>query len=393
MERERIFLDIREIAQDQNNPDRPVFGTSTITFCNSESNKATRRTNEILDRCIQTGILDPRAQIGNRALVHDLNGMAFVELTVPSGVSYYTHARVLSGENGIKYQYGTGAKIQEVNNFTVISGPCLFSAQSAQAKDKDGKIYPLSDPLSLDSVEQKITDITINPNLQPYETDAILRLTQVISSLNKDKNVTVALNVPRLEYWFYALDLYQRGLFEQSVLGKWFSEVNRRAAGLENLIQRRLPTEFKVARVNPLTSVEQTILEGVRDGNERLFENSVDVLRKSDSIWDDIISQEDPKRFSELGYLSYPMAHLLTVQNKDQMTIVVESPEETKIMDKTLKLIKGTVDSATVLGLYPHPNLLIKSNPSIGNGKRFMYYYNAHGSSSERREIFKANRK
>lgn len=392
MEKERIFLNIREIAQGQGNPDSPVFGTSTITFCDSESNKATRRTKEILDRCIQTGILDASVQVGNRALVHDLNGMAFVELTVPSGVPYYTQARVLSGENGTKYQYGTSVKLKEVDNFTVISGPCLFSAPSAQAIDKDGKIYSLSDPLSLDSVEQKITDVRVDSNLQPYEIDAILRLTQVISSLNKKKNVTVALNIPRLEYWFYALDLYERGLFEQSALGKWFSEVNKRAAGLENLIQRRLPPEFNVSKANPLTPVEQRILEGVKNGGEHLFEESVDVLRDN-PIWNYAISREEPKRFSQLGYLSYPMAHLLTIQNKDQMTVVVESPEETKIMDKTLKLIKGTVDSATVLGLYPHSNLLIKGNQINGNGKRFLYYYGSQGSSAEKREIIEANRK
>lgn len=397
MERKQHFLQLKDVVGHTNGNGNgiatngrqvPVFGLSPIELSSIIDSKPARRSGELLQRAVDVGIFNPKVRVTNEAIIHTKNGLAFTKIVLPNGTSYFTHARVLSEKKGVS----NTEKVKDVDALKVISGPCLFSAPAVEAKDERGYIHHITDPLSLNSLTRKITSISVDTRIQPYEIDAVLRLSQVISGLNQDKQITIVLNVPRIEYWFYALDLYQRGQIDTQQLTDWFGQINTRAQGLEHLIERRIPNSFTVNRINPLKSTDTAILDHLRSKRKNLFENIVDILANSDPVWNDAIGKTTPKTFTELGFLSYPVAHLLTARSGKHLTVVVENPEETKIMDKTEQLMGGILGDSVILGLYPHSNILLKQDSEFGRGKRLLYYYRPEQTLGEKREIFQANR-
>lgn len=373
----RHFINIRGIDRGTPlNGDGPVFGKSPIEFGEVGETKASRKIAETLRSAQQIGILKPTARIGPGRITHSMNGMGFVELNMPDvGRMYYVHTRVLAPDPKGNHQYQVGQQLKTADKprIKVISGPCLFSAPSVEATDRAGNVHFLTDPSALDGIKHPIVDIRIDGRLQPYEVDSILKLTGTMHALDTArKEVAVGLNIPMVEYWFYALDAYQKGLIDGSLLLDWFDQVKKRADGIARLMTARIPSGVSVEKISPLDFAAESVRRIVERGKKDIFGNILYVLQATDPDWKKLIDATDPQRFVDLGYLSYTAAHLKTAQ-EDTLPVVIENPEEVKIMDRTKELIGGFAPNAVMLGIFPHSNATLKQEPT--NGKRFLYFH------------------
>ena len=88
------------------------------------------------------------------------------------------------------------------------------------------------------------------------------------------------------------------------------------------------------------------------------------------------------QRFVDLGYMglcSYSPNRYARAAGPNSALVVIESPEETKIMDATFQALKKdgclTEPHAPIIGLYPHPDVIITNENSMSNGRNFLYFY------------------
>lgn len=347
-----------------------------------------------LSRMQEIGILAQDIVIENSVLVHEKNDQSFVSMR---GLSQqFVHARAILPDNSGNYRYATRYIIDQLKSrekIDIISGPCLFSGSSIKAIGASGNVYYLGYPPVASAINEEIIAINTNLAIQPYEAEAVIRLTQTIGMINPEKNTVVYLNVPRMEYYFYGLELFRKGLLSQEVLKKWFTAVNERAERIEYLLARRLQIyqqKDRIKKVSPLEEIEDVVRLGVADNSDELFETIVQKLQ-SNKLWRQLLKRGKPKTFIDLSNLSYVAAELTLAQDRESTVVAIENPEEFAILRETIKYLPGILKGANILGIFPHPQLVLKSDSqSIAEG-RYMYFYNG-GGLGPLKEIIKATR-
>lgn len=397
-ERKASFINIQDETVQQADtisPDRPIVGKSTLTFCETPRTKSARKVADILRKSTEAGIFQSELQPGDLSLIHDLTGIAFVNTATKDSRKWFMHARVLSPNGKGEYQWSNATDIKSANNIKVITGPCLFSASAVQAIDTNGQYHALTDPSS-NGHGGEIVEINIDHRIQPYEAESILRLTSVMANINASLPVEIGLNIPREEYWYYALDSYEQGQIDSELLLRWFNDVDKRNKGLMRLMEKRLPNLYRVSTINPLSVTEQFIVDAVQRSQKNLFEPLIEILENTSEAWRHAITQTQPERFLDLCYLSYMVVYLEKAREAGEdggIVLAIENPEETKIMDQTKPLLTCFANKTTILGVYPHSNITLREEPSEGHGKRFLYFFGVNGSLLHPiREAVRANK-
>lgn len=399
------FIKIQEHLTCDSQPENFVVGKSPVTICGVDDTKATRRIKESLRRVLGSGILNPALEPINpalspngerplrSALIHEFSGTAFINMSLSDGSRYPVHTRLV-GVNG--------EGLASPDKLNVITGLCLFSATSVKGVEDNGNTFYLTDTYANGGLDRPLVNIKIDQRLQPYEVEAIKRLTKFISELNPAKPIEIGLAIPRLEYWLYALDGYERGCIDQDLMLKWFKTVDQRAEGLTRLLSKRLPDRSRVRVVTPLGPLEELLRDAVASGRRDLFTEAVDNLKSTSPLWRtsiravDELADVDPKKekpidsFTALNYLSYVMGYLEMVENDDRFLVAVENPEESRIIDRAGAILAKNGQPSTIVGLYPHTNLAVRKSPH-NQDKLFLYFYNPNGSHSKAlREVAKA---
>jgi hypothetical protein len=282
------------------------------------------------------------------------------------------------------------AALEKRQNITIISGPCLFSGSSMIAIDEIGQAHYINYPPHLEEITRPVTTIQFDSNLQPYEADAIMRFEEMMKLFDTSQNVTLALNVPRVEYYCYLLHLYEKGLVDQKTLFNYFDAVDQRSQGIERLMLKRVPPGINVTRINPLDTVEALIREGIVCNDRKLFDSVLTKLSQ-DNVYRQAIKRNKPQNFRDLSQLSYSLAHLQLAREKNTTLVVLENPEEIPSFHETANLLPGIVSHAQLIGLYSHPKVLVPSLKESVIGKSYLYFYKDRGRRILR-DIIKANR-
>lgn len=370
-----------------------VYGSSPLRIVEVGEVPSAQFVQATLGRLQEIGIFSPSVRLDTRALIHERNDTAFVRMGSLNRRNVNARFIIPDGQGGYKNGKDKDdlAKLGEREKITVISGPCLFSASSVVGMDSQGVAHYINYPPAVDAITQPIVEIKTESHIQPYEADAVLRISGFIGELNNAKATIAALNVPRLEYHLYLLDLYAQGLVGRDVVEKWFSDVDARAQRIEGMIVKRLPRHVQVDRVNPLASIEAIVRNGVADGDRGLFEPSLDQLAKSGRIWGQALKRAKPKSFKDLLKLSYPVAHLLKAEDRESTVVVVENPEEIPILRETVMLLPGIVKGANVVGLFPHPTTVLRGPEQSVIERQYMYFFNGERKDAVR-EVVAANR-
>lgn len=260
-----------------------------------------------------------------RVIFHD-NGSAFAEVSI-SGMEFFIMGRDAIRSESIQSPF-----------FNVVSGPCLFSDQAAQAYLETGRFVPLTNPA--DPVTEKVGGLKISPHLSTYEIEAVVRLSSLIKALvNTARIDAVHLNIPQVEYYLYLLNPYQKGYLSREQMLEWLDHVDKRHDRLFALMKKR-STRAKSVDVSdqaPLEPIKGYISEAIQDGYIPSLNEAKKLLRSNNSFWNNLMEVEEPASWQELNNLSYVFAELnagvscMGENMVGNVAVVVENPTESNI--------------------------------------------------------------
>ncbi len=368
-------------------------GRSSISFPEVSKAKSARKVVGILNQLKHLIILGPETEIGNQAMIHDFTGLTFVNTDFGQHTPpRFIHARTIISDSNGGHSWGNGEQLNHGFNQTpldlmhppfITSGPCLFSAEATIGITASGQKHRLTDPYGFHeiSIEEPIVALDIDSRLQPYEAEAILRLTQSIASIHEGQAI-VGLDLPRVAYKLYLMGFFLEGIISQPLYLEWLEAVDIRTAGIANLIKKRLPATMDVQIIEPLAPINEFIYQiGTSSSHQDdILATMQEKLIQSDELWAKLLLTNPAKRFVDLGYLGYPMTHLMATRaiGSDSALVVIENPEETKIMDATFQALNSGClpqPHAPIIGLYPHPDVIITDPSAIVSDRNQLYFY------------------
>lgn len=370
-----------------------LYGRSSLSFPDAGEVKSGRRVSGILNSLKSLNLLSQETTIESQALIHDFTGLTFVrtdlgKLTPPR----FIHARTVVKDNQGRYGWGNG---EQLNNSRagkpldqshppfITSGPCLFSAEATMGITASGNKHRLTDPFGFHeiSIDEPIVALDIDTRLQPYEAEAILRLTQSIASIHEGRAI-VGLDLPRVAYKLYLMPFFLDGIISQPLYRQWLEAVDNRTAGIANLIKKRLPTTMDVQIIEPLAPINEFIhqIASSSSHDDGILTAMQEKLIQSDQLWANLLMASPANRFVDLGYLGYPMTHLMAARaiGPDSVLVVIENSDETKIMDITFQALKSGClrqPHAPIVGLYPHADVIITDPNASVNDRNHLYFY------------------
>lgn len=289
-------------------------------------------------------------------------------------------------------------KIEEFSSVNILSGICLFSQEhlgylhgesaSAPNKSETTPIDPLDHlvPLPLDQ----------RPTL--YEIESLVRLpnniADIVSTLPAELDATITLDVPRVQYYAFLLDLYAGGRCSREHIKSWLEIIDRRhdqiaevfERAVQDALQRRGVDRDNV-RIELSTGLEEVIpyiQETINRGNSPSVEDLLQKLLELDPLfreyYENLPQPQPPLRnLVDLCLTSYTYQVLRPVfqrvhenrapgsgfdgQAKSpvgrQLLINIDNVAEWRIYSEAEKMLKGyqikhsSVINPLLLGIFP----------------------------------------
>lgn len=127
-------------------------------------------------------------------------------------------------------------------------------------------------------------------------------------------DVTILVDVPRVQYYLYMLEAHSRNLISQDLLLKWFDLVDQRHAMITRrlmallspaLPDRSLSRSPDIRRANSFDILGDAIRESVSSGRAVLVKHLANVLERNDVTWQLILEAVKPGNYRDLIHLSY----------------------------------------------------------------------------------------
>lgn len=368
MKRESVVIPSKELAQ---NGAFSYGAAIARQLENEDLNRSGRVMVKRVDALIAALGLPFIVPLNARAVSHD-NGNAFAQVYA-NGNEFFVMARDLI-EGGTINSIVNGKAI----DIDLITGICLFSADSVQAIGNSGTQFSVTSPR--EEISEPIHTIQVSDQLSVYEVEAIVRLSLFINAITQDNPQVrnVYLNNPKVEYYLYILDAVEKGFISKELAKEWFLKVDARNKRLFDLVEKRIrKPDIAVSPNMPLEPIEEFVKEQIALGNALQLKEAIELLAASSPLWADILSIQRPQNWNDLNFLSYAYAYLQAGESfydNPHVLVAVENPTESKIFALTKKIIaamkKNSRKKYNIVGLYPHEKALPKGE----NAKKTMYY-------------------
>lgn len=284
-------------------------------------------------------------------------------------------------------------KITEFDSVHIVSGICLFSQQhlgyeyGESASSSSGSGSGSSTGLSEDGSAEQLdsgTRIPLPRDLRPtmYELESIIRLSSsignIVSQLPLTLCVTITLDIPRVQYYAFILELFEEGGCSREHLKSWLAIIDERHEQLAAVFSKAVKNAL-TRRGSDRPNITITVSSGlgeviplVEEHVERNCTPSVtmllDELLVRDPLWADYYaclpeSQRPPKDIVSLCRASYSYQILKPVINRyreyemngtkpigRQLLLNIDNPAEWRIYSEGEKFLK-TYRSRTKAGI------------------------------------------
>ncbi|OQE19331.1 hypothetical protein PENFLA_c019G03731 [Penicillium flavigenum] len=292
------------------------------------------------------------------------------------------------------------------NRIEINSGICLFSKGVLATSPGHGQSTDTGNQLAIPPLP-KHNRLTI------YELETITRMSSAIADTvgligaaykSRDTPVQVNIDVPDLQYYWTACDLFGRGLVSVEYVKSWIEAIDRRKKQLGSImtsVLRKMLMDRHICDVNiAISSGTEAAITLVREKMETesitSLEEILDALRSrgSDSeMWrlflDNLDSRQQPSDMESLGRLIYVFKSIKPALAKQRVTsfqkpidvpnrmliIQVDDVHEWKILDRAKSFIKeysktlpGSAHESVMLGLFPIQKIF-----SAGPGRSDLY--------------------
>jgi hypothetical protein len=307
----------------------------------------------------------PSFAIGNTGFVHDLNGQTYTELSL-GGDTYFV------GGGGTP-----GARLGRDNGTNIVTGMCMFGAQSITGRTKRGKVY-LTDPSAIADLDTPVTDLVFDDRIHIYEAETIGRLSSFMGDLltRLPGKLTVHVHLPGPEYELYGLSLYARGLLSRPQLDRYREAIRRRESILDKELHAALGSKnFDLVVSSPLVWTSNFDVKDIAP--ERIPMMLLRLASAQNPLWNSLIATLPDTDLLGLNHCSYiyqylHLAQLSTMENRG--LLIVENPEETRIlMEAKASAAAAHVSINDAVWLYVHPQMVVASRENPEDG---YYLYN-----------------
>jgi hypothetical protein len=369
------------------------YGATTATIRDRDSHKKLRQISTRADRILTS--LEIPIQSGENVIVHD-NGNKFAEMNLGGQIFYIDPRNPINGQELGEILAGKQPDI------SIVTGSCLFSAETARVITESGRNLPLTTPGV--QIDEKIASLAIDPRLSLYEVETLNRLPSFINAMVREgSNINrLHVNVPDVEYYLYALSAYEQGFLSSEHALEWFDHVDTRHERLFQQMSRRSlrginqARDLEVIDDMPLAPIKPYILDSVAAGDVPSIQNTVELLADQSSLWNDILTVESPMTWQDINDLSYVYAELQAgyndpvkkSSNQVRLAVVVDNPSESKIVANA-KRIAGKLPNPNdynLIALFLHEHLL----PSKGTEKTMYHIPGQILTLSDAKTIFQA---
>lgn len=280
-------------------------------------------------------------------------------------------------------------QIKAFSSVNISSGICLFSQEHLGCLCGESAVLPNSEFALLETPPPSINWPTM------YEIESLVRLSNtianVVSTLPASLDVTVTLDIPRVQYYAFQLDLYARGLCSRESVNSWLETIDKRHDQLASVFQtvtrdalhrRGVDRDnVKVELSSGLELLVPYIRKAIDHGNSRALsvENLLQQLLVNDPLFREYYehlpqSQRSAQILVDLCFASYTFQLLRPVFQrvhesrtlgvpkdslKRQLLINIDNITETRIYTQAEKILKeyqkkhSSVISPLLLGMFP----------------------------------------
>lgn len=295
-------------------------------------------------------------------------------------------------------------KIEAFSSVNILSGICLFSQEhlgclrGESALLSDSEITLMDVPLPLDQ----------RPTL--YEIESLVRLPiaipNIVSTLPATLDVTITLDVPRIQYYAFQLDLYTRGLSSRESVNSWLDIIDRRHDQIAEVFEKavrdtleRRGVDRKNVTIELSTGLEGVVpyvRETIDQGNvqDLSVENLLQKLLDIDPLFRKYCehlppSQSPPQNLVDLAYASYTFQVLRPIFQrvresqssnahknnslKRQILINIDNAAELRIYTQAREILRkyqrkySTTISPLLLGIFPRELVFTAKNTGRTN--------------------------
>ena len=367
-----------------------------------KASKPCKRLISIFESYLRAGVFPENTRLIGDYLEHTLIKGAgegpeiagrYLGVALPNGNYQYLR---LDGESiGVQKH-----KLEPPEEIDILTDTCLFCAANATATLKTGEVVSIVAPKT--KIDAPIQELHISERMCLYEMDAVVRLSDLISSMiqGSHKYRRVFMAMPTVEYYFYLMGDYNRGFVEKWMMQEWISQINRHAEKIVRAISKR--ANLDIERCQPLGSVDYYIKECVDKGKAADFEKVKGVLSQEQRLWRDLLPIAKPKDWKDLNYISYIISVLdcASVRSAgNRLTIDIENPSEQRVLRNAAKIARklekqGSENRFSVFGIYPHEKVFIPDGQERCKFQR-LYYLEQNKLAGEcyYKGIIEANRR
>lgn len=280
-------------------------------------------------------------------------------------------------------------KIEAFSSVNISSGICLFSQEHLGCLCGESAALPDSEFVVLTKPPPSISWPTM------YEIESLVRLSNtianVVSTLPASLDITITLDIPRVQYYAFQLDLYARGLCSRESANSWLETINKRHDQLASVFQtttrdalHRRGVErdnVKIELSSGLELLVPHIRKAIDHGNARALsvENLLQQLLANDPLFREYYehlaqSQRSAQILVDLCFASYTFQLLRPVfqrvhesrtpgvpknSAKRQLLINIDNITESRIYTQAEKILKeyqkkhSSVINPLLLGMFP----------------------------------------
>lgn len=253
----------------------------------------------------------------------------------------------------------------------LVSGVCLFSHRNLRFIDEHGRGTEL---LRADAAPSaaRLRSIVTEGELSLYEYETVLRQSRVIGDvaalLPSSLALTVTVDVPRVQYYLYLLDVFQSGLVAAELAQRYFRLVDSRYTRVLDLFCRHIRRALDAAgrpdvpvRTAPgLDPLAECLWDAVTTGDiPRDDDLLAMMIVGGDPMWKELRELDVPRDRHCLGYTSYLVELLraagLSDDGEGALSINVDSFGEALLFDQARQLrqrLGAPEDDPPSLGIY-----------------------------------------
>jgi hypothetical protein len=274
-----------------------------------------------------------------------------------------------------------------------VTGSCLFSDRVVRLVGDPGTAFSCLTP-SAAPIDAPVRRLSSSSWLTLYELESACRLpwltADMIAMLPRGMPVTVTIDVPRVQYYLYLLDAFQRGLVAPELMLQWFELVDERHRQVSALLEHELAAAVSdvlpgrtvpIRRADGMSALEPVVRRRVPCRTPLAAADIARMLSVRDEVWAMVIRMTRPASYRELINLSYVVEQLrggITRRGEyPRLGIAIDNPSERRACAQARAIAAAATTpgsdrgpTISLLGLHP----LERAFTSAGTGPSDLYY-------------------